>query len=110
MRPLKPKVSIIGAGNVGSSFAFALMISGIAREIVIIDKEAKKAAGECMDLNHGLSFTHPADISFQGCEGCVGSDIVVITAGAKQKPGQIRIDLAKTNTDIFKEIIPEVTR
>jgi len=110
MRTLKPKVSIVGAGSVGSSFAFALMISGIAREIVIIDKDTKKAAGECMDLNHGLSFTHPAAISSQGYEGCTDSDIVVITAGAKQKPGQTRIDLVQTNTDIFKQIIPEIMK
>jgi len=107
---MKPKVSIIGAGNVGSSFAFALMISGIAREIVIIDKDTKKAAGECMDLNHGLSFTHPTTISSQDYEGCSGSDIVVITAGARQKPGQTRIDLVQTNTDIFKQIIPQITK
>jgi len=110
MRTSKPKVSIIGAGNVGSSFAFALMIRGIAREIVIIDNNEKKAAGECMDLNHGLSFSHPAAISSQGYEGCVDSDIVVITAGAKQKPGQTRTDLVQTNADIFKQIIPEVMK
>ena len=110
MKQLKPKVSIIGAGNVGSAFAFALMIRGIAREIVIIDRDRKKADGECMDLKHGLSFTHPADISSRDYEGCSGSDIVVITAGAKQKPGQTRIDLAQTNTDIFKDIISEVMK
>ena len=104
MKSSKPKVSIVGAGNVGSTFAFALTISGIAREIVIVDRNEKKAAGECMDLNHGLSFTHPASISSQGYEGCV------ITAGARQKPGQTRIDLVQTNTDIFKEIISKVTR
>jgi L-lactate dehydrogenase len=110
MRTLKPKVSIIGAGNVGSSYAFALMISGVAREIVIVDKDTKKAAGECMDLNHGLSFSHPAAISSQGYEGCADSDIIVITAGAKQKSGQTRIDLAQTNANIFKQIIPEVMK
>lgn len=110
MRSSKPKVSIIGAGNVGSTFAFALMIRGIAREIVIVDKDNKKALGECMDLNHGLSFAHPAAICSTDYEGCADSDIVVITAGAKQKPGQSRIDLVQTNVDIFKEIIPNVLR
>lgn len=110
MKSLKPKVSIIGAGSVGSTFAFALMIRGIAREIVIIDKDEKRAAGECMDLNHGMSFIHPAAISSSGYEGCVDSDIVVITAGAKQKTGQTRIDLVQTNADIFKKIIPQVIK
>jgi L-lactate dehydrogenase len=110
MRPSKPKVSIIGAGNVGSTFAFALMISGVAREIVIVDKDKKKASGECMDLNHGLSFTPPAAICFADYEGCADSDIVVITAGAKQKPGQTRIDLVHTNTEMFKEIIPNILK
>lgn len=110
MRLSKPKVSVIGAGNVGSTFAFALMLSGIARDIVIVDSNEKKAAGECMDLNHGMSLTHPATICSADYKGCADSDIVVITAGAKQKPGQTRIDLAQTNADIFKEIIPNVIK
>ncbi|MGB2598874.1 MAG: L-lactate dehydrogenase [Candidatus Omnitrophota bacterium] len=110
MKPFKPKISIIGAGNVGSTFAFALMIKGIAREIVIVDKDKKKASGECMDLNHGLSFTPPSTISYAGYEGCADSDIVVITAGAKQKPGQSRMDLVQTNAEIFKDIIPNILK
>jgi L-lactate dehydrogenase len=104
----KPKVSIIGAGNVGSTFAFALMAKGIVREIVLIDRNADKAEGQCIDLNHGMSFTHPTEIYPAGYEGCENSDIVVITAGTKQKPGQTRIDLVQTNTDIFKEIVPAI--
>jgi L-lactate dehydrogenase len=110
LRSSNPKVSIIGAGSVGSTFAFALMMRGIAREIVIVDRNDKKAAGECMDLNHGMSFTHPATIRSAGYEGCADSDIVVITAGAKQEPGQTRMDLVQTNVDIFKEIIPNVAK
>ncbi len=110
MRLLKPKVSIIGAGSVGSSFAFALMMRGLAREIVIVDKNEKKSAGECMDLNHGASFVHPVNILSSGYEGCKGSDVVVITAGAKQKPGQTRIDLVQTNLEIFKNIIPKIVK
>lgn len=109
MNSLRPKVTIIGAGNVGSTFAFSLMISGLAREIVIVDKDEAKAKGECMDLNHGLSFAHPTKIYTSGFDNCIDSDIVVITAGAKQTTGQTRIDLVQTNTDIFKEIISKVT-
>ncbi|MBD3379798.1 MAG: L-lactate dehydrogenase [Candidatus Omnitrophica bacterium] len=104
----KPKIAIIGAGNVGSTFAYALMIRGIAREIVIIDKDRERARGHCMDLNHGMSFTRPTEVVDSGYEGCEGADIVVITAGAKQQPGQTRTDLVRTNTEIFKKIVPEV--
>jgi len=109
-KALKPKVAVIGCGNVGSTFAFSLMISGLAREIVLIDRNQERAKGECMDLNHGASFVRPVKISSAGYEGCQGADVVVITAGAKQRPGQTRIDLVKVNVDIFKEIIPEIMK
>lgn len=107
---MKPKVCIIGTGNVGSTFAFALMVNGAAREIVLIDRNEKRAQGECMDLNHGLSFARPAKIYSSGYEGCKDADIVVITAGAKQKPGQTRVDLVQENAEIFKDIIPKITK
>lgn len=110
MNSFKPKVSIIGAGNVGSTFAFSLMVRGLAREIVIVDKNIKKAEGECKDLNHGLHFAHPAKIYAAGFQGCKDSDLIVITAGAKQKPGQSRTDLVQTNTDIFKSIVPQAQK
>ena len=106
---MKPKVAIVGAGNVGTTFAFSLMISGLAREIVLIDREAKKAEGECMDLCHGLSFSHPAKIYGGGYEACEDAQLVVITAGARQKPGQTRLELVQQNTEIFKDIIPKIT-
>jgi len=104
------KIVIVGAGNVGSTFAFTLMISGVAREIVLIDNNEQWAKGECMDLNHGASFVHPVNVYSAGYEGCRDADIVVITAGAKQKPGQTRTDLIKTNTEIFKDIIPKIVK
>jgi L-lactate dehydrogenase len=110
MEPLNPKIAIIGAGNVGSTFAFSLMISGLAREIVLVDKNKLLAEGECMDLNHGLSFAHPTKIYAAGFESCEDTDIVVITAGANRKPGQSRTDLVKENVAIFKDIIPAITK
>jgi len=110
MKSLKPKVVIVGAGNVGSTFAFSLMISGLAREIVLIDKNEALANGESMDLNHGISFAHPTKIYAAGFESCKDADIVVITAGANQKPGQKRTDLIKANVAIFKDLIPEITK
>lgn len=110
MKNRMSKVAIIGCGNVGSTFAFALMISGLAREIVLIDRDENRAKGECMDLNHGASFVPPVKVLAAGYEGCKGADIVAITAGAKQKPGETRLDLVKTNTEIFKTIVPEIKK
>jgi len=110
MDSLKPKIVIVGAGKVGSTFAFSLMISGLAREIVLIDKNESLAIGECMDLNHGLSFVYPTKIYAAGFESCKDADIVVITAGANQKPDQTRTDLVQTNVAIFKDIVPAISK
>lgn len=110
MESLKPKIAIVGAGNVGSTFAFSLMISGLAREIVLIDKNELLAKGECMDLNHGASLSHPTKIYAAGFASCEDADIVVITAGANQKPGQSRTDLTKANVEIFKDFIPSIAK
>lgn len=110
MRTSRSKVAIVGAGNVGSTFAFALMINGSAREIALVDRNIERAKGECMDLNHGASFVPPINMYAAGYEGCEDADIVVITAGARQKPGQTRIDLIQTNAEIFKDIIPKITK
>jgi L-lactate dehydrogenase len=110
MKSLQPKIVIVGAGNVGSTYAFSLMISGLAREIVLIDRNEALANGESMDLNHGISFAHPTKIYTAGFESCKDADIVVITAGTNQKPGQSRTDLVKANVAIFKDLIPEITK
>jgi len=110
MKALKPKIAIIGAGNVGATFAFSLMMSGLAREIVLIDKNELLARGECMDLNHSLSFVHPARIYQAGFEGCEDADIVVIAAGSNRKPGQSRTDLVNINVEIYKEIVPAILK
>ncbi|PIU40888.1 MAG: L-lactate dehydrogenase [Candidatus Omnitrophica bacterium CG07_land_8_20_14_0_80_42_15] len=110
MQNVRSKVAIIGTGSVGSSFAYALMISGSAREISMIDMDAKRAKGESMDLNHGASFVQPVKVASGGYEECEGASIVVITAGAKQAPGETRIDLVQRNTEIFKSIIPKISK
>ena len=110
MQGIRSKVAIVGAGNVGSTFAFSLMMSGIVREIVLIDIDEKRAKGECMDLNHGASFVPPVNIYSAGYEASEGAGVVVITAGAKQKPGQSRIDLVQANAEIFKDIIPKIVK
>jgi L-lactate dehydrogenase len=104
------KVGLIGTGFVGSSFAYALMQRGIASELVLIDANAEKAIGEMMDLHHGLSFTKPMKISAGNYSDLAGSKVVVITAGASQKPGESRLDLLARNAAIFRSIIPNVVK
>ncbi len=104
------KVSIIGAGFVGSTTAYTLMMSGLVSQIIIVDIDGKKAEGEAMDLNHGVSFVSPVQITAGTYADCHNSDIVIISAGANQKPGETRLDLIKKNTEIFKSIIPQVVK
>lgn len=104
------KVAIVGTGQVGSTFAFALMVSGLATSIVLIDQNTERAKGHVMDLNHGLSFVQPSRIYVGDCSDCKDANIVVVTAGAGQKPDETRLDLVRKNTHIFKDIIPEIVR
>lgn len=107
---LKPKVAIIGAGNVGMRYAYSLMISGLSRSIVILDLDRKRAEGEALDLASGMPYLSPVDISVGEYADLEGADLIVITAGQKQKPDQSRLELAKGNVRIYKEIIPKITR
>ncbi|WP_026881212.1 L-lactate dehydrogenase [Clostridium akagii] len=106
----KTKISIIGAGFVGSSTAFALMIGGLAAEIVIVDINKDKSEGEAMDLAHGASFVKPLEIKAGDYKDTANSDIVIITAGAAQKPGETRLDLISKNYKIMGSIVPEVVK
>ena len=104
------KVGLVGTGFVGSSFVYALMQRGIASELVMIDANAEKAVGEMMDLNHGLSFTKQMKITAGKYSDLAGAKVVVVTAGASQKPGETRLDLLARNAAIFRSIIPEVVK
>ena len=105
---ISDKVSIIGAGYVGATTAFALMTGGTTSEIALIDVNQKKLAGEVMDLNHGISFVPQVRIHEGTYDDCADSNIVIITAGVGQKPGETRTDLLKRNIDVFQQIIPKV--
>ena len=101
------KVAIIGAGGVGATIAYAALINGVGREIALYDIDADKVRAEVLDLNHGLRFTPTARvIGSEQLDICADADIVVITAGAKQRPGETRMDLAGRNTDIFRALVP----
>jgi L-lactate dehydrogenase len=104
------RVAVVGAGNVGATFAYALLLSGLAAEIVLIDQNKSKAEGEAMDLNHTVPFAHPTRIWAGDYSDSKGADITVIAAGTGQKPGETRLDLLKNNAAIFREIVPEVAR
>ena len=106
----KRKISIIGAGFVGATAAYSLMISGIPTEMCIYDINMDKALGEVMDLVHGTSFVKPINIYAGGIEETKNSDIIVITAGAGQKEGETRLDLIDKNYKIFKGFIPELVK
>jgi len=105
-----PKVAVIGTGFVGSTFAYTLMTRGIASEIVLIDVDKKRAEGEAMDLNHGLSFVRPVKIWAGDYADCKDADIIVICAGAAQKPDEKRLELVHRNFEVFKDIVPQVTQ
>ncbi|MGL4761614.1 MAG: L-lactate dehydrogenase [Sarcina sp.] len=104
------KISIIGAGFVGSASAYALMIQSLATEIVIVDINKEKAEGEAMDLAHGASFVKSVAVTAGDYADTAHSDIVVITAGVGQKPGETRLDLINKNVAVFNQIIPEIVK
>lgn len=103
------RVVLIGTGFVGSSYAFAMLNQGIAEEFVLVDLNVEKSEGEAMDLNHGLPYAPSPTKFWAGTYAdCKDADIVVITAGANQKPGETRLDLVEKNAKIFKGIIDDV--
>ncbi|MDE6951182.1 MAG: L-lactate dehydrogenase [Lachnospiraceae bacterium] len=104
------KVAVIGCGFVGSSIAFALMQSGLFSDMVLIDVDMKKAEGEALDIGHGIPFARPMKIWAGVYEDIADAAIVIITAGANQKPGETRLDLVHKNINILKSIMPEVTK
>ena len=104
------KVAVIGCGFVGSSSAFALMQSGLFSEMVLIDADTKRAEGEAMDISHGISFARPMQIYAGKYDDITDAAIIVITAGANQKPDETRLDLIKKNAAIMKSIVGEIKK
>lgn len=108
LHPLR--VAVVGAGNVGATFAYALLLSGLTAEIVLVDKNHRKAEGEAMDLNHAIPFAHATRVWAGDYADCAGAAVTVLTAGAGQAPGETRLDLLQRNAAIFAEIVPQVVR
>ncbi len=104
------KVTIIGTGSVGSTIAYTMTVMGIAKEIVMIDVNTEKSMGEALDIRQGVPFFSPCSVYAGSYRDAQNSDVVVVTSGIARKPGQTRLDLAQTNVNITKSIIPEITK
>jgi L-lactate dehydrogenase len=105
----RSKVAIVGAGSVGATLAYASLIRGAAHDVVLYDLASDKVRAEVLDLRHGLQFCPPADVDGSDDIGiCANADVIAITAGAKQRPGQTRLELAGVNVEICRKLIPQL--
>lgn len=104
------KVAVIGCGFVGAASAFAIMESGLFSEMVLIDANKEKAEGEALDISHGLPFSKPMQIYAGDYQDIADASLIIVTAGAGQKPGETRLDLVKKNVGIFKSTIPQIAQ
>lgn len=104
------KAAVIGCGFVGSATAFSLMQSGLFSEIVLIDADMDRAEGEALDISHGVPFSRHMKIYAGTYDDIVDAAIIIITAGANQKPDETRLDLVHKNVAIFRSIIPEIAK
>ena len=104
------KVGIVGAGQVGSTAAYALVMRGIGREVVLVDMDADLAQAQAADILHAVPFAHPLNISAGDYSDLTGCQVVIITAGVAQEPGESRLNLLKRNAQIFEQIIPRILK
>lgn len=107
--PHPRKVAVVGAGNVGATFAYALVLNGLVGEIVLMDIDRERAEGEAMDINHSVPLSNPVRVWAGDYADCAGADVVVVTAGTAQRPGETRLELVKRNAKIFGDVIPSIT-
>ena len=110
MQQQERKVVVIGAGSVGTTYIYAMMHTGLASQIVLIDLDQKRVQGEVMDLEQGLAFIQPVKIQPGDYSDCADANLIVVTAGAKQIPGQSRLELIQRNADIVKAICDEIKK
>ena len=106
--PHPTRVAVVGAGNVGASLAYALVLSGLASEIVLVDANERRVEGEAMDLTHAVPFAKPTRVWAGSLDDTAGAAVTVISAGAAQSPGESRLDLVRRNDEIFGAIVPRV--
>lgn len=104
------KIGIVGSGMVGAATAYALVMRGVGREIVLVDKDGKRASAEAEDISHAVPFSHPLLVRSGDYGDLKGSRIVVISAGVSQKPGENRLDLLKRNAAVFKDVVSNILK
>ncbi|MBQ2676356.1 MAG: L-lactate dehydrogenase [Clostridia bacterium] len=104
------KICVLGAGNVGATIAYTLALDGTANEIVLVDINKEKAVGEAMDIIQGTVFTSPVNLYAGEYCDCQDADMVVVTVGMARKPGQTRLDLAQSNINIIKAVMPQIAK
>jgi L-lactate dehydrogenase len=102
------RIAVVGAGNVGATFAYSLVLTGLASEIVLIDADRARAEGQAMDLEHAMPFSRPVRVWAGTYQDCKGALVTMISAGASQKPGETRMDLLKRNVAVFRTVVSEV--
>jgi len=109
--PASPvRVAVVGAGHVGATFAYALLLSGLASEVVLVDADRDRAEGEAMDLGHAVPFSRPARVKAGDISETAGAALTVVTAGAGQRPGETRLDLAGRNAEVIRDVAAAVAR
>ena len=104
------RVAVVGAGHVGATFAYALLLSGLASEIVLVDADRDRAEGEAMDIGHAVPFSPPARVWAGDISETAGAALTVVTAGAGQRPGETRLDLAGRNAAVMRDVAARVAR
>lgn len=104
------KIGIVGCGMVGSSSAFALIMSGVGREIVLVDINRRRAEAEANDLSHAVPFAHPLTVRCGEYSDLAGAKVVIIAGGVAQRPGETRLQLLQRNAEVFRQIVPSVLR
>lgn len=104
------KVGIVGSGLVGATAGYALVMQGVGREIVLVDKNAQRAAAEADDIRHAIPFSHPMEVHSGDYDALAGSNVVVLCAGVGQKPGETRLQLLQRNASVFREVVPAVLK
>lgn len=102
------KIGIVGSGFVGSAAAYAMVMSGVGREIVLVDLNRKRAEAEANDISHAVPFAHPMAVTAGDYSDLAGSRVVVITAGVNQRPGETRLELLERNAAVFQQVVPAV--
>src|SRR5215471_15389100 len=102
------KVGVVGSGLVGATAAYALVMRGVGREIVLVDKNEARAAAEADDIRHAVPFAHPLEVRAGSYADLAGSRVVLLCAGVGQRPGETRLQLLQRNAQVFREVVPQI--